>query len=311
MRFSRAVRVSLVCILSLVGAACSGGVPNADKSSTSSSSTPPATSPAITGSATQTNPTPSLTAPTSSVTAIGPVWPIEPRAIAATPGRSVPVLKAIQTGRHGSYERLVLEFTSSYGEAKVRYVPVVRADPSDKVVSLPGVSFLEVVVHGAVATWPATPIKPYTGPSTVTPGYPTLKQVCISGDFEAVLSFGVGVGRTAGFQVARLRSPDRLVVDIAESPAWRMWPDDNLAMARVEQTAFDQGRQPWRGSAELVAAAYARAVYGWSNPAVTRAPASDTYRLAHPGLSDEVTVRAVRMFPTTSKGSIFEIAESR
>jgi len=221
------------------------------------------------------------------------------------------VLKAIRTGLHGSYERLVLEFTSSYGEAKVRYVPVVRADPSDKVVPLQGLSFLEVVVHGAVASWPATPITPYAGPSTVTPGYPTLKQVSISGDFEAVLSFGVGLGRTAGFHVARLRSPDRLVVDIAESPAWRMWPDDNLAMARTEQASFDQGHQPWRGSAELVATAYAHAVYGWSNPVVTRAPASDTYRLAHPGSSDQVTVRAVRMFPKASRSSIFEIAESR
>jgi hypothetical protein len=243
--------------------------------------------------------------------AIGPVWPIEPRTIAAdASGRGVSVLKAIRTGRHGSYERLVLEFTASYGEAKVRYVPVVRKDPSDKVVPMQGLSFLEVVVHGAVANWQATPT-PYAGPSMVATGYPTLKQVSISGDFEAVLSFGVGLGRTAGFRVTRLRSPDRLVVDVAESPAWRMWPEDSLAMARVEQTAFDQGHQPWHGSAELVAAAYARAVYGWSNPVVTRAADNDTYRLAHHGSSDHVTVRAVRVFPTTSRNSIVEIADTR
>ena len=49
----------------------------------------------------------------------------------------------------------------------------------------------------------------------MTPGYPALKQVKLSGDFENVLSFGVGVSRTAGFQVMRLQSPDRLLIDVA------------------------------------------------------------------------------------------------
>jgi hypothetical protein len=206
------------------------------------------------GSATAATPVQSPKAPASSVAAIGPVWPIEPRTIAAaTSGHGAAVLTAIRTGRHSSYERLTLEFTSAYGEANVRYVPVVHADPSDKIVPLQGLSFLQIVIHGAVAHWPATPITAYTGPSTVMPGYPTLTQVFISGDFEAVLSLGVALGRTAGFQVTRLRFPDRLVVDIAESPAWRMWPDDSLASARAMQTSFDQGHMPWRGNGEDVA----------------------------------------------------------
>ena len=221
------------------------------------------------------------------------------------------MLSASRTGRHGSYERLTLQFTSSFGEADVRYVPVVHADPSDKAVPLQGLSFLQVVVHGAVAHWSATPITPYAGPSTVMPSYPTLKQVSISGDFEAVLSFGIGLDRMAGFQVTRLRSPDRLVVDIAESPAWRMWPDDSLAMARAIQASFDQGHMPWRGSGEGVAWSYALAVYGWNNPVVTRLPGTDTYRLTHQGSPDHVTVRATPEFPTTSRNSIFEIADTR
>ena len=270
------------------------------------------TSSSPTGSATATTPVPSPAAPASSVAAIGPVWPIEPRTIAAAAsGQGVPVLTAIRTGRHGSYERLTLQFTSSFGEANVRYVPVVRADPSDKVVPLQGLSYLQIVVHGAVAHWQGTPIAPYTGPSTVTPGYPTLKQVSISGDFEAVLSFGVGLGRTAGFQVTRLQSPDRLVVDVAESPAWRMWPDDSLAAARAMQTSFDQGHMPWRGSGEGVAWSYAFAVYGWNNPVVTPVPGTGAYRLTHPGSPDNVTVRAVPEFPTTSRNSIFEIVDTR
>ena len=256
--------------------------------------------------------TPSPTASTSKVAAPGPVWPIEPRTIAAVAsGHGVPVLTTIRTGRHGSYERLTFQFTAAFGEASVRYVPVIRQDPSDQVVPLQGLSYLQVVVHGVAAHWSATPITPYTGPSTLTPGYPTLKQVCVSGDFESVLSFGVGLDRTAGFQVMRLRSPDRLVVDIAETPAWQMWPDDSLAMARSTQPSFDQGHMSWRGSGESVAWCYAFDVYGWNNPVVTPVPGTDTYRLTQQGSPDHVTVRAVPEFPTTSRYSIFEIADTR
>jgi hypothetical protein len=225
------------------------------------------------------------------------------------------VLKQIRVGQHGSYDRLVLDFTAPYGAVKVRYVPVVRADPSDRVVPLLGRSFLEVVVQRAVAKNAATPITPYAGPSTVTPGYRTLRQVSISGDFEAVLSFGVGLSRTAGFRVHRLAAPDRLVLDVAEVPAWRMWPEDNRAQARSEQAAVDQGHQPWRDSPELVAQVYALAVYGWNyldgNLDITRlrhAPAY-TYRLAAKASPDYVTVRAVPMFDRPN--SICVIADTR
>ena len=253
----------------------------------------------------------SLMAPASNV-AIGPVWPIEPRTVAtAASGAGVPVLTAIRTGRHGSYERLTFEFTSPYGRADVRYVPIVHADASGKVVPLQGSSFLQVVVHGAVAHWSATPITAYTGPSMVTPNYPRLKQVCISGDFEAVLSFGIGLDRTAGFQVTRLGSPDRLVVDVAESPAWRMWPDDSLATARSTQASFDQGHMSWRGSRQDVAMSYACVVYGWNNPQLMPVPGTDTYRVTHQGSADHISVRAVPEFPTTGKASIYEIADTR
>jgi hypothetical protein len=257
--------------------------------------------------------------PATSTPSVGPVWPIEPRTVSAASGSevsglNVPVLKAIRTGRHGAYERLVLEFTAPFGEAKVRYVSVVREDASDRVVPLRGRSFLQIVVHRAVARYAATPITPYAGPCTVTPGYPTIRQVSISGDFERVLSFGIGLSRTAGFRVARLDSPDRLVVDVAETPAWRMWPEDSLAQAREEQAGVDQGHQPWRGSPEWVARVYAGSVYGWNylrgNLDITHVPNAPayTYRLAAKESSDYVIIRAVRAFPGAT---IVEIADTR
>ena len=55
----------------------------------------------------------------------------------------------------------------------------------------------------------------YTGPTTITPGFSALKQVKIAGDFERVLSFGVGVDHRAGFRVLALTSPSRVAIDVA------------------------------------------------------------------------------------------------
>lgn len=316
MRSSRRVRTTVVlAVLTLAVTACGGG----GKPGASATPSTPSPSGSLTAPVPSATPLPGATSRSPSAgapaTMVGPVWPIEPRTVAALPASAhpvagVPVLKAIRTGRQGTYERLTLEFTASFGAATVRYVPVVHEDPSDKVVPLKGTAFLTVVVHNAVAGYAATPITPYAGPSTVTPGYPTLKQVSISGDFEAVLSFGVGLGRTAGFRVFRLRSPERLVVDVAEPPTWRYWPDNSLAAARTVQAALDQGHQPWRGDPASVAEVYARGVYGFSTPVVTRVGA-DRYRLAHKGSSDSVTVRAVRLFTGEGRSAVAEIADTR
>jgi hypothetical protein len=317
-RAYRPVGVVVGCAVALAAAAaCSSAdrTPGASPTRASTSATPPTATAAAPHTATTTHPAPSSTSAATSAPELGPVWPIEPRTIAAasTSATGVPVLTAIRTARHGSYERIVLEFTAPYGAAKVRYVPIVRADPPNKIVPLRGSSFLQIVVHGAVAHYRATPITPYSGPSTVTPGYPTIKQVSISGDFEAVLSFGVGLDRTAGFQVSRLSSPDRLVVDVAETPAWPMWPEDNVAAAQRMQAACDQGHQPWRSDPQRVAEVYGIAVYGWSSPVATPVPDATayTYRVAQQGSPDYVTVRGVRPFTATSKNSIAEIADSR
>lgn len=297
------------------GASRTAGPPSSAAPTPTATSTTATTPPGTTTSSAYPPSSPRTSPPSTITPGTGPVWPIEPRTIPAVAGRGTPVLKEIRTAEHGSYERLVVEFTAPYGSATVRYVPVVRQDPSDRVVPLQGRSFLQIVIQRAVAKYAATPITPYAGPSTVTPGYPTLRQVTISGDFEAVLSFGVGLSRTAGFQVQRLTAPDRLVIDVAEPPAWRMWPEDSRAQALEMQAAFDQGHQPWRGSPEDVARLYASSVYGWDalrgDLDITRVPSAPpyTYRLAAKGSSDYVTVRAVPAFARAN--SIVVIADTR
>jgi hypothetical protein len=53
----------------------------------------------------------------------------------------------------------------------------------------------------------------YDGPRKVHTGYPTLKGVAFTGDFEGHVTFGFGIDRRAPYRIFTLGSPRRLVVD--------------------------------------------------------------------------------------------------
>jgi hypothetical protein len=50
---------------------------------------------------------------------------------------------------------------------------------------------------------------------TITPRLPMLRQLKPAGDFEAVLSFGVGLASRSGYRAFTLTGPARLVIDAA------------------------------------------------------------------------------------------------
>ena len=151
--------------------------------------------------------TTSAAAPT---TAAAAAWPTGPRSGPATGGGE---LVAIRTANHGSFDRVVFQFNGEGHPAyRVRYVPRVTDDPSDRPVPLQGRAFLLVAFQGA-STMDLNDQRVYQGPTTVTPGHPTLKQVKIAGDFERVLSFGIGVDHQTGFRVLPLTN--RIAIDLA------------------------------------------------------------------------------------------------
>jgi hypothetical protein len=51
-------------------------------------------------------------------------------------------------------------------------------------------------------------------PGTLTPLCSNLRQAKLAGDFEGVVSFGLGLRRKTGFRVFRLSAPTRIVVDV-------------------------------------------------------------------------------------------------
>jgi hypothetical protein len=94
----------------------------------------------------------------------------------------------------------------------VRYVNQIVADPSGMPVSLLGTKRLHVVVrHARGHTSAGTNLLP----AVVTPLCPNLRQVKKAGDFEGIVSLGLGLRRKTGFRVFRLTGPTRVVIDVA------------------------------------------------------------------------------------------------
>jgi hypothetical protein len=109
-------------------------------------------------------------------------------------------LTAIHTAAHPTYDRVVFQFQGP--DAGLRYV-----------VTYQGALLRVDLEHGTVRT--AAGVVTYTGPWALHPGMTQLKAIRLttaSVDSTTVL---LTLGHTAGFRVLLLRSPDRIVVDVA------------------------------------------------------------------------------------------------
>jgi hypothetical protein len=115
----------------------------------------------------------------------------------------------VTVGHHTGYDRVVFGSTHAIGSWEVQYVPQVFHDPIGTPVPLLGAADIRVVIRGT--DWIDHP----SAQPSITPGFPALRQVAGAGEFEAVLTYGIGQQRKAGFRVFTLTGPDRLVVDVA------------------------------------------------------------------------------------------------
>ena len=126
------------------------------------------------------------------------------------------MLVAIRTGSHDGYDRVVLQFRNDLPSWRVGYVDQVTSE-SGATVPLEGGASLFVQVDPAWGHDQNTPPyeATYTGPRSLTPRYPTLRQVRWVDEFEGHLTFGIGLQRRVGFRVLELRGPPRLAIDVA------------------------------------------------------------------------------------------------
>jgi hypothetical protein len=136
-------------------------------------------------------------------------------AVAATPAgaQSAPTLVDVRAGRHPGFDRVVFEFQGAVPEHHVRYVDQLVEDGSGAPVSVAGSADLEVVFQGANAH--DEDGTPSVSPRRFSPGLAAVKEVAQIGDFEAVVSYGIGLDRRRPLTVSTLSGPSRLVIDVS------------------------------------------------------------------------------------------------
>jgi hypothetical protein len=119
---------------------------------------------------------------------------------------------AVAAACHPTFDRFVIRSRLASAGYDVRYVSQVVADASGQPISLLGTKRIHVVLRHARGH---TAAGANLLPSVTTPLCPNLRQVKKAGDFEGVVSFGLGLRRRTGFRVFRLSGPTRIVIDVA------------------------------------------------------------------------------------------------
>jgi hypothetical protein len=235
-----------------------------------------------------------------------PAHTANPQPTTSSPSAPGGLLQAVRTGRHRDHDRLVFEFGGSDAPVhRLRYVDQVREDPSDRPVALQGTAFLQVVFDGATLDTSPSESDPskaqrYHGPVRLTPGLPLVKNVAVAGDFERVLSFGVGLARPVGLRVQILTAPTRVVIDFwYHPPRQLLWPVTTPRQARQLQRAVDEGHQPWMCAAASVVTSYAQAELGWPQP-VLQTLTPDVYQVSDP---DSAATAVITAYQPARKGT--------
>jgi hypothetical protein len=129
------------------------------------------------------------------------------------------LLERVAVAGHDGYDRVVFQFRNGVPGYQVRYVePPLREDGSGNVVNLDGVAFVVIRMEPASGFDLSVPEGEmiYTGPRRL-PGTGTsvVREIVRTGDFEAVLTWAVGLDARVPYRVLTLDDPSRIVVDFA------------------------------------------------------------------------------------------------
>jgi hypothetical protein len=127
-------------------------------------------------------------------------------------------IRDVRVGTHAGYDRIVFEFLGA-GVPQItlaQAAPPFLKDPSGLPLAVPGSSFIEIRMTQASGAGYARPDgqPTYTGPSTVTPHYPSLIALVQAGDYEGYSTWIGGLSGPMCYRVSALANPARLVIDL-------------------------------------------------------------------------------------------------
>lgn len=139
-----------------------------------------------------------------------------PRAQAAPPAipaTTTPLLVGVKAVHHPGHDEVVFRFTGGIPSRRtVRYVRQLTADPSGRRLPIAGRAILNVSFFRAAAHTAAGRV---TAPGRAAFPLPNAMSVVRAGDFESVVSYGIGLAKRTSFHVSVLSRPDRVVVNVS------------------------------------------------------------------------------------------------
>lgn len=124
----------------------------------------------------------------------------------------VAILRTVRTGRHEGFDRIVFEFDRHVPAYQIRFVEDPAACGSGDRVDAGGAVALEVDFRPARA-------HDDEGRATIQdrdtrPGLPAIRAARITCDFEAIVTWVLGLEHRAELRALELSSPPRLAVDV-------------------------------------------------------------------------------------------------
>lgn len=144
-------------------------------------------------------------------------------------GGGAGTVTSVRVAHHDGYDRLVIGFATSNGVPQYtvtrQAASTFTRDASGQNVTLAGSTGIKVVLHDSDIAAGV--------PSDQKPGLPEIREVANIGNFERVVSYGVGLRDQACIRVFQLSGPSRLVIDVATPP-------DSAATADVADTSLPQ-----------------------------------------------------------------------
>jgi hypothetical protein len=158
---------------------------------------------------------------------------------AAAAAPAAPTLTQVSAAHHAGYDELVFQFRGGVpAKYSAGYVSQVIGDASGRPVNVVGSALLQVRF---------TPAAGHDEKGTITYGapqrayaLPELIQVINSGDFESVLSFGVGLAQKSSFTMQAQPSLGRVVLDV-RAPSQTITVRDYF----LNTNRFATGTQPY------------------------------------------------------------------
>jgi len=139
-----------------------------------------------------------------------PAWTTE-NSSWENPRAHMPMVTDLRYATHPNFDRVVIDIDGRIPGWKATYHHRFFYDGSGAPVPIRG--GLQVVLFPARAHDNAGH-DVYDGPNLVRPGFPTLKAIAMTGDFEGYVTFAFGLDpQRSPYRIFKLHDPQRIVID--------------------------------------------------------------------------------------------------